>query len=93
MLAICEYILSPVARVADWLLLTYGGGDPYGTHCQGASGTEAEKREARIMFICDPASTVSLLSGQITTCRCVCCEIIFIHWIFNFVYFIGRAIY
>ena len=34
---------------AEWVILTYTGGDKYGTHCVNDPG-----RRAEIMFICDP---------------------------------------
>ncbi|XP_052760875.1 cation-dependent mannose-6-phosphate receptor-like [Mya arenaria] len=40
----------------DWLMLIYGSGESYHSHCMKSTG-EPEQRKARIMFICDPAST------------------------------------
>ena len=37
----------------DWVMLTYNDGAKYNSHCG------SENRRAKIMFVCDPAATVS----------------------------------
>uniref|UniRef100_UPI00398F64CF cation-dependent mannose-6-phosphate receptor n=1 Tax=Pristiophorus japonicus TaxID=55135 RepID=UPI00398F64CF len=41
---------------SDWILLIYGDGDPYGTHCN------QEKRKAMVMISCNP----NVLGGGFT---------------------------
>lgn len=58
LLSLNSTVVHACLFTANWVILTYNSGDQYDHHCIGQDGKK-ENRRAKIMFICDPALTVS----------------------------------